>query len=195
VGLLARRRTVARRHPQPHTEAAQPLFIGPVHEEATYGITSGTDRYEQQLRRARGQHRRRRPEIDKSDDTWRGRRHEVEQAEEGENSCGFGPLDFENGKPKFNFGIDPANFYIDLIGFHDWIVFGGFLAMLFGLSMYWFLIFRWGVIVLCLSLGLFRDFGYSFLWGVFILSRPRVDFALRDRDDALHRDAYHPLTV
>jgi hypothetical protein len=33
-------------------------------------------------------------------------------------------------------------------------VFSGFLAMLFGLSMYWSLIFRWGVIVLYLSFGL-----------------------------------------
>jgi hypothetical protein len=38
-------------------------------------------------------------------------------------------------------------------------------------------------------------FGFSFLWGVFVRARPRVDLALRDRDDALHRDAHYPLTV
>ena len=98
-------------------------------------------------------------------------------------------------RPEKMNAIDPAHFYIDLVGFRDWIVFGGFLRIPFGLPMYLSFIFMRGIIVLYVSFGLSRNYGYSFLWGVFILSRPRVDFALRDRDDALHRDAYHPLTV
>ena len=84
------------------------------------------------------------------------------------------------------FGIDPAHFYIDRVGFLDWIVFGGFLGIPFGLPMYLSLIFMWGFIVLYVPFGFFRNYGYSFLWGLFVPSRPRVDFALRDRDDAIH---------
>ena len=119
-------------------------------------------------------------------------------------------LNFESGSPKFNLGIEPAHFSVDFwvlsewrVGFLDWIVFGGFLGIPFGLPMYLFFIFMWVVLFLYIafglflymSFGLFRDFGYSLLWGVFILSRWRVDFALRHRDDALYRDAYHPFTV
>ena len=70
-----------------------------------------------------------------------------------------------------NFGIDPASFYIDLVGFRDWIVFGGFLGIPFGLYLYMFLIFMWGDIVLYVSFGLFWNQGYSFLWGVFVRAR------------------------
>jgi hypothetical protein len=93
-------------------------------------------------------------------------------------------------------------------GFLDWIVFGLFGKLRF-LSM-WGVIFLWGLTGLCLymSFGLFWyglfilmwgltfvDFGYSLLWGVFILSRRRVDFSLRHRDDALFRDTDYPFTV
>ena len=74
-------------------------------------------------------------------------------------------------------------------------MFGDFLKLPGGPIMYLCFFFMWGVLFLYISFGLFRDFGYSILWGVFILSRRRVDFTLRHRDDALHRDAYHPLTV
>jgi hypothetical protein len=101
-----------------------------------------------------------------------------------------------------NLVIDPAHFYVDFwvlsewrSGFLDWILFGLFGKLRFLLM--WGFIFLWGLtgLFLYMSFGLFRDFGYSLLWGVFILSRRRVDFALRHRDDALYRDAYHPFTV
>ena len=71
-----------------------------------------------------------------------------------------------------DFGIDPAHFYIDLIGFRDWIVFGGFLGIPFGLPMDMSFIFMWGIIVVYVSFGLFRDFGYS-IPSLFTVS-PRV---------------------
>ena len=80
-------------------------------------------------------------------------------------------------------GVDPQNFYIIL---SDYICFGGFLKTSFGLSMYLSFIVMWGALFKYGSFGHFRDFGYSFLWGVFVFSRRRMDFTLRHRDDALY---------
>ena len=102
------------------------------------------------------------------------------------------------------------------IGFPDWILFGGFLGISFGLFRKLRFIFMWGVIFLlgltglCLymSFGLFRhglyilvwgltfvDFGYSLLWSVSVFPRRRMDISVCHRDDALLRDADYPFTV
>ena len=71
------------RREQRHIEAAQPVITGAFCQDVAGGAPSSPDPDEKQFQRARWECWSQRPGVDGSDDSWRARRDEAEQAEVG----------------------------------------------------------------------------------------------------------------